>query len=89
MSLVRLGEFDQAAEWAMKAAARPNAHQHIMAIAAMSLGLAGRIDEASVYKTKIRERVPNYRLADYLSSFRHSPDAVALFTRGAEIIGIK
>jgi tetratricopeptide (TPR) repeat protein len=89
MSLVRLGEYDQASEWAMKAAARPNAHQHIMAIAAMSLGLAGRIEEAGVYKAKILERVPNYTLADYLSAFRHSPDAVALFTRGAEVIGIK
>jgi len=89
MSLVRLGEFDQASEWAMKAAARPNAHQHIMAIAAMALGLAGRLEEAHVYKAKIREKVPNYTLADYLSAFRHSPDAVAAFTRGAELIGIK
>jgi Flp pilus assembly protein TadD len=89
MSLVRLGEYDQASEWAMKAAARPNAHQHIMAIAAMSLGLAGRLDEANVYKAKIREKVPNYTLADYLAAFRHSPDAVAAFTRGAELIGIK
>jgi len=89
MSLVRLGEYDQASEWAMKAAARPNAHQHIMAIAAMSLGLAGRLDEAHVYKAKVREKVPNYTLADYLAAFRHSPDAVAAFTRGAELIGIK
>ncbi len=42
ISLARLGQHEEAAEWAMKAAARPNAHQHIMAIAAFTLGLAGR-----------------------------------------------
>src|SRR5262249_52481957 len=33
MAHVRLGQFDQAAEWAVKAAARPNAHIIILAIA--------------------------------------------------------
>ena len=66
VSLARLGQYEEAAEWAMKAAARPNAHQHIMAIAAFTLGLAGRVDEANDYKAKIRERVPNYAMADFL-----------------------
>jgi DNA-binding SARP family transcriptional activator/Flp pilus assembly protein TadD len=89
LSLARLGEYDQASEWAMKAAARPNAHQHIMAIAALSLGLAGRIDEANVYKGKIREKVPNYTIEDFLAAFRYSPDAADLFRRAGGIIGIK
>jgi DNA-binding SARP family transcriptional activator len=89
ISLARLGEYDQASEWAMKAAARPNAHQHIMAIAALLLGLAGRIDEANAYKAKIRAMVPNYTLADYLAAFRFTPDAVAMFQRAGERIGIK
>lgn len=38
----RLGQFDQAAEWALKAVARPNAHATIMAIAAYCLALSGR-----------------------------------------------
>ena len=70
VGLARLGEYHDAAEWAMKAAARPNAHHHIMAIAAFTLGLAGRLDEATIYKAKIRERVPNYTLADFLAAFR-------------------
>src|SRR5690606_38678100 len=65
MSLARLGEFQEAAEWAVKAAARPNAHQHIMAIAAFTLGLAGRDAEAEAYKTLIRERTPNYAMTDF------------------------
>jgi hypothetical protein len=59
-----------------------------MAIAAFTLGLAGRIEEASVYKTRIRERVPNYTLKDYLAAFRYSPDAAAVFSAGAKKIGI-
>ncbi len=49
MALNRLGQYEEAAGWGIKAAARPNAHQHIMAIAAMSLGLAGRIEEGNGY----------------------------------------
>src|SRR5690606_27647577 len=41
IALVRLGRFDEAAQWAVRAAARPNAHPHIHAIAALSLALAG------------------------------------------------
>ena len=30
MAHLRLGQFDEAADWAVKAAARPNAHAHIL-----------------------------------------------------------
>ena len=89
LSLARLGQYDEAAEWAIKAAARPNAHQHIMAIAAFTLGLAGRIDEANAYKKKIRERVPNYAMADFLAAFRFAPEAAALFQSAGQRVGIK
>ena len=88
ISLARLGQYDDAADWAIKAAARPNAHQHIMAIAAFILGLADRMPEASDYKKKIRERVPNYAMADFLAAFRYAPDAVTMFQKAAKKIGI-
>ena len=88
LSLARMGVYDEAADWAMKAAARPNAHQHIMAIAALTLGLAGRVPEANDYKKKILERVPNYSMADFLAAFRYSPDAVDMFRRAGKKIGI-
>jgi DNA-binding SARP family transcriptional activator len=88
MALARLGEYDEAAHWGIQAAARPNAHQHIMAIAAFALGLAGRVDEGTAYTAKIRARVPNYRLADFLAAFRCSPEAEAVFTRGARLVGV-
>jgi len=88
LGLARLGQFDEAADWAIKAAARPNAHQHIMAIAAFTLSLADRMPEANEYKKKIRERVPNYGMTDFLAAFRLAPDAAALFTRGGKKVGI-
>jgi DNA-binding SARP family transcriptional activator/TolB-like protein/Flp pilus assembly protein TadD len=88
MGLARLGQYEEAAEWAIKAAARPNAHQHIMAIAAFTLGLAGRVSEAQEYTKRIRERVPDYRVADFLAAFRYSPDAAAMYLQGAGKIGM-
>jgi tetratricopeptide (TPR) repeat protein len=88
ISLARLGQYDEAANWAIKAAARPNAHQHIMAIAAFILGLADRMPEANDYKKKIHERVPNYAMADFFAAFRYTPDAVSMFQRAAKKIGI-
>jgi DNA-binding SARP family transcriptional activator len=54
MALVRLGRFEEAADWAIKAAA-PNAHAHILAIAAYSLALAGRLDEGRGYLASIHQ----------------------------------
>jgi DNA-binding SARP family transcriptional activator/Flp pilus assembly protein TadD len=88
ISLARLGQHEEAAEWAVKAAARPNAHQHILAIAACTLGLAGRIEDANTYKARIRERVPDYAMADFLAAFRFSPDAAAVFKQGGQRIEI-
>ena len=89
LSLARMGQHEEAADWAIKAAARPNAHQHIQAIAAFTLGLAGRMDEANAYKAKIHARVPDYSLADFLAAFRYSPDAVDLFKQAARRIGVR
>jgi DNA-binding SARP family transcriptional activator len=88
VSLARLGRHEEAADWAIKGAARPNAHHHIMAIAAFMLGLADRADEADQYKARIHRRVPDYAFADFLAAFRFSPDVASLFARGAKRIGV-
>ena len=88
MALVRLGDFRQAAEWAVKAAARPNAHPHILAIAAFCLSLAGLTDEALSYAAAIRRVLPRYGLADFLAAFRFDAQGEALFRKGAERIGM-
>jgi hypothetical protein len=44
--------------------------------------------EASDYKKKIRDRVPDYGMADFLAAFRLAPEAVDLFKRCGKKIGI-
>ena len=88
LALVRLGRFEEAADWALKAAARPNAHVHILAIAACCLAIAGKGDETSGLLAAIRKTHPSYRVDDFLAAFRLAGDAEALFRQGASRIGL-
>ncbi len=88
MALVRLGRYDEAADWAVKAAARPNAHAHILAIAAHSLAMAGRLDEARGFVASIRKAAPQYGIDDFLGAFHFAPDTAAQFRQAAGRIGI-
>ncbi|QPC89848.1 transcriptional regulator [Mesorhizobium sp. INR15] len=88
MAHVRLGQFDEAAEWALKAVARPNSHAIILAIAAHCLALAGRLDEARKFAAAIRKTLPNYRAEDFIGTFRFEPDAAALFRQAGRRIGL-
>jgi TolB-like protein len=83
---VRLGELDEAASWAVKATRRPNAHAHILAIAAECLALADRRAEARAFVARIRERLPGYSASDFLRAFRFDPDVDRLFRRAARKI---
>ncbi|HEX2114250.1 MAG TPA: transcriptional regulator [Alphaproteobacteria bacterium] len=86
MALVRLQRFDEAAEWGVKAAARPNAHAHILAIAAYSLALADRLDEARAYMAAVRKSVPGYGVDDFLTAMHFAPAGATLFRRAARRI---
>ena len=88
MALTRLGRFDEAADWATKAAMRPNAHVHVLGIAAHCLALAGRGEQARAVAAQIQRQVPGYREDDYLTAFRFAPDAEALMRRGAKLIDL-
>ena len=88
MALVRLQRFEEAAEWAVKAAARPNAHEHIRAIAAFCLALADRPDEGRALFASIRKTRPQYRVDDFLAAFQFEPAAVALYRAGAKRINM-
>jgi hypothetical protein len=89
MALVRLGRFEEAADWAIKAAARPNAHAHILGIAAYSLALASRDDEARAYLAAIHKTLPRYGVNDFLTAMQFSPEGAALFRKGAKRIATK
>jgi DNA-binding SARP family transcriptional activator/TolB-like protein len=85
MALVRLGRFDEAADWAVQAANRPNTFSHLRAIAAACLGLAGRCDEGREMAAALHRTLPHYRLDDLLATFQFAPDAAELFRRGARL----
>jgi len=89
MALVRLGRFEEAADFGVKAAARPNAFPHIRAIAAYSLALAGALDEARNYAAAVHEAVPEYGVADFLRAFRFDPPGEALFRKAAKRLGME
>jgi len=88
MAHVRLGQFDEAAEWAVRAAARPNAHVIILAIAAHCLALAGRVDEGRTFVGMIRQSIPTFGVDDFLEAFRFEPDAEALFRKAGMQVGL-
>ena len=68
---------------ALKAAARPNAHVHILSIATHCLTLAGRADEARKLATAIQRSQPGYGVEHLLAAFRYAPDGEALMRRAA------
>ena len=88
MALVRLKRFDEAAEWAIKAAARPNAHALIRTMAACCLALADRCDEARVIVASIDQTLPRRGLSEYLTAFRFDPESAASFRKAGKRIGL-
>ena len=88
MALVRLGNYDEAAAAGVKAAARPNAHTHIQAIAAFSLALAGSMEEAETYAATIRRANPDYTVADFFRAFRFDGQGIAEFRKAARRLGM-
>lgn len=88
IALLRLERFEEAANWAVKAAARPNAHAHILALSALSLSLADRDDEARTHVASIRKTLPHYGIDDFLTAFQFAPESAAVFREGANRIGM-
>jgi tetratricopeptide (TPR) repeat protein len=84
----RLGQYEQAAEWGIKATLRPNAHTHILAIAAECLALADRGEEARAFSARIQQARPNYSIDDFLSSFHFTDKDAATFRGAAADSGI-
>jgi tetratricopeptide (TPR) repeat protein len=84
---VRLGELEEANDWALKAIARPNAHAHILAIAASTLALTNRRDEGRRLVARIRERLPSYAVEHFLRAFRFDRETEKLLRRSARTIG--
>lgn len=89
IALARIGEFEQAADWGARAAARPNAHIHILAIAAYTEALAGAWSAARAHLEAIHALRPDYGVEDFLDAFRFDPDAASLFRRAAHRLEVR
>jgi TolB-like protein len=87
-ALFRLDRCEEAAEWALKAAEKPNAHAHVHAIAALILAAAGRLEESLREAGMIRKLRPTYSIDDFFSSFRVLSDQERAFRIAAKQIGI-
>ncbi len=88
LALLRLGQADEAAQWAVHAIARPNAHLIIRGIAAHCLELAGRHDEALQLARAVRAEQPGYRVDDFLAAFRFDADGEQMMRRAAAGLGL-
>jgi DNA-binding SARP family transcriptional activator len=86
LALARMGRHGEAADWAVRSAARPNAHVHIRAIAMFCLALAGREAEAREAGAAIRREQPGYQAADFLRAFRLGDEAEAMVRRAAQSV---
>ena len=87
-ALFRLDRCEEAAEWALKAAEKPNAHAHVHAIAALILAAAGRLEKSFREAGMIRKLRPTYSIDDFFSSFRVLSDQERACRIAAKQIGI-
>ncbi len=80
---LRLGQYEEAADWATRAAARPNAHVNILGLAALCLSLAGRVPEGRALTAAIHATQPGYGIDDFLGAFHFTPDKAELLCAAA------
>ncbi|MFO1148271.1 MAG: transcriptional regulator [Alsobacter sp.] len=88
MAHARKEAFQDAARWGLLAAAQPNAHKIILAIAAHCLVLAGRTEEARGFAARLRSVDPGYTTETFVSAFQFSPDARRLFLLAGRRLGL-
>lgn len=83
LSHLRPHQYAEAGDWASRASARPNAHIHIVAIAAYCLQAGGQVREAQVHVSRLHRLNPNYGINDFLSAFHFCEEAKSLLRRSA------
>jgi TolB-like protein/Flp pilus assembly protein TadD len=66
-----LGRYDESAAFATRAAREPNAHHHVVAIAAFCNALAGRGASAKEHYHRLRSIRPGYGARDFFRAFQH------------------
>jgi TolB-like protein/Flp pilus assembly protein TadD len=88
MALIRLKRYDEAADWAMKAARRPNVHALVLTIAAFALSLADRADEARSLVNSIRAKQADYNLDNFFAAFHIRAEDKLQYQQSAKLVGL-
>ncbi|HEY0680897.1 MAG TPA: BTAD domain-containing putative transcriptional regulator [Steroidobacter sp.] len=88
IALFRLQRYEEAADWASKAAVRPNAHVNVQAVAVNCLAAAGRLDEARAQVVVLRRAAPDYGIDDFFRAFRFPAETRESFRRSAAKVGL-
>ncbi|MEO8313226.1 MAG: winged helix-turn-helix domain-containing protein [Pseudomonadota bacterium] len=65
-----LGQHEESAVFASRAASQPNSHYHVVAVGAYCNVLAGHHDEAAGLFRRVKAARPDYSLRDFLRAFR-------------------
>ena len=88
--LAQMGRYDEAVDWVVRAARQPNAHHHILAIAAYCTSLADRDDLAREYLGRLRAAQPGYTVSDFFQAFPiRQPEHIELIREGFRKAGIR
>jgi DNA-binding SARP family transcriptional activator/TolB-like protein len=86
LALMRQGRHEEAADWAVRSAARPNAHVHISAVAMFCLALAGRTRQAQDFAAAIHKAHGRYGVDDFTRAFKLDGQADALVRKAARLL---
>lgn len=89
IALARLGEWDEAADCALRAAAQPNVYPNLLCPAVLILAEAGRQEDAARLAAAVRRQDPGYSSALFFATLYTLPtDFSARLRRTADRIGL-
>ena len=87
-ALLRLDKPHEAAEFAIRIGRQPNAHVHAHAIAALTLAISGRIEEANMERARINALRPDYNFQHFLDAFHLLDDLRNIYQKAAKLVQI-
>ena len=83
------GDLDRSTELAQLAASQPNAHHHIVALAAICNALAGRNIVAERYRQRLEATHPGYTSANFFRTFPFQREEhMSLWKKGFHLLGV-
>lgn len=82
-----MGDYEEALIWAKRAARQPNAHHHILAVAAWCHEASGERNVALGHSAEIRKRRPDYSRAEFFRAYPYEEPQRAVIDDAFERLG--